>query len=111
MKPAIYLIVEDVLAVDGGGGTAFRERLSRRYEESVCFRELLQFLSSFWSLGAILVGSATASVVFVTQDRSVAYVVSFPLASDFSGCLSLTSNRLDGLYLLCGHQPGLSSVL
>lgn len=91
MIPAIYLVVEDVLAVDGGGGTAFRERLSRRYEESVYFRELLQFLSSFWSIGAIIVGSATAAVVFVTRDRSVAYVVCFPMASASHGSLGLTS--------------------
>jgi len=33
-RPAIYTIIEDIVAVDGGGGRPFREALNMRYEWS-----------------------------------------------------------------------------
>jgi hypothetical protein len=39
-RPAVYLIVEDVTAVDGGGGLPFRQAIARRYEASQPFRRL-----------------------------------------------------------------------
>ncbi|KAF8851765.1 hypothetical protein BDZ45DRAFT_601020, partial [Acephala macrosclerotiorum] len=74
MRPAIYLIIEDVTAVDGGGGTAYRERLDKRYQASAHFRRLLIFLSLFWSVPAVFIGSTT--VIFVLKaERSVGYVL------------------------------------
>jgi hypothetical protein len=75
MRPAIYLIIEDVTAVDGGGGTVYRERLNRRYEASAYFRRLLHFFTFFWSVAAMLMGSSTAMLVLSTE-RSIGYVVS-----------------------------------
>jgi len=74
MKPAVYLLIEDVIAVDGGGGTEFRERLARRYGASIHFRRMLNFLSIFWWMGALIAGSFTAVLVLVT-DLSIGYVV------------------------------------
>ena len=79
MRPAIYLVIEDVTAVDGGGGTAYRERLNRRYEASPYFRRVLHFFTFFWSVAAILVGSTTAILVLSTE-RSIGYVVSSRIA-------------------------------
>jgi len=74
MKPAVYLLIEDVIAVDGGGGTEFRERLARRYGASIHFRRMLNFLSIFWWMGALIAGSATAALVLITE-LSIGYVV------------------------------------
>ena len=57
MRPAIYFIVEDIVAVDGDGGTAFRARLNQRYEASPYFRQMLHRLSLFWALPAIVVAA------------------------------------------------------
>lgn len=74
IRPAIYLAIEDVTAVDGGGGTKYRERLNRRYEASAYFRRLIHLLSLFWSVTAVLVGSATAILVLGIE-RNIGYVV------------------------------------
>ena len=79
MRAVIYLIIEDVKAVDGGGGTAYRERPNRRYEASVHFRRLLHFPSIFWSVAAVLVGSTTAFLILSTK-RSIGYMVGPHLA-------------------------------
>ncbi|KAL2068447.1 hypothetical protein VTL71DRAFT_16545 [Oculimacula yallundae] len=74
LRPGIYFIVEDVIAVNGGGGTEYRERLEQRYLDSIQFRRLMIFMSFFWSLPAIIV--ATITVLFVLRtNRSLAYVL------------------------------------
>ncbi|KAF8863009.1 hypothetical protein BDZ45DRAFT_738688 [Acephala macrosclerotiorum] len=78
MHPGIYLIIEDVIAVDGGGGTEYREQLNRRHEASAHFRRFLIFLSLFWSVPAMITGVATA--IFVLRaERSVGYVLGWVL--------------------------------
>lgn len=58
IRPGIYWIIEDVVAVDGLGGVEFRERLNARYEASHDFRQMLHRLTLFWGIGA-----ETAAVV------------------------------------------------
>lgn len=74
LRPAIFSIIEDVVAVDGSGGTAYRERLNARYEASPLFRQMLARMSWFWAGGAAFIASATTVVIF-TVPRSVAYAV------------------------------------
>lgn len=77
MRPAVYPVIEDIVAVDGGAGTAFRMRLDQRYEASPYFRHVLHRISLFWAVPAILVAGGTACVVFLLDiDRDLAYVVS-----------------------------------
>lgn len=40
MRPAMALLIEDLVSVDGGGGKAFRDRLSLRYTASAPFRQM-----------------------------------------------------------------------
>ena len=64
LRPGIYSIIEDVVAVDGSGGTAYRERLNARHEASPMFRQMLIHLTWFWAGGAALIASATTVVIF-----------------------------------------------
>jgi hypothetical protein len=48
IRPAVYPFIEEVIAVDGDGGTAYRMRLHQRYEASPYFRQMLHRLSLFW---------------------------------------------------------------
>jgi hypothetical protein len=52
LRPGIYSLIEDVCAVDGSGGTEFREALTRRYMASHVFRAMLRRLGEFWAFGA-----------------------------------------------------------
>jgi hypothetical protein len=75
LRPGIYAYIEDICAVDGSGGTEFRQRLNLRYQASKAFREMLHRLTLFWAIGAIVCAAATTAIVF-TIPRDAAYVVS-----------------------------------
>jgi hypothetical protein len=77
LRPGIYAYIEDICAVDGSGGTEFRQRLNLRYQASKAFREMLHRLTLFWAIGAIVCAAATTTIVF-TIPRDAAYVVSLP---------------------------------
>lgn len=74
LRPGIYNIIEDIVAVDGGGGTEFRKRLNTRYEASHYFRQMLHRLTLFWAIGAEAMAVVTTILVF-TLSRDAAYTV------------------------------------
>jgi hypothetical protein len=82
LRPAIYSILEDVIAVDGSGGLEFRQRLNLRYQASHHFRKMLHRLTLFWAFGAIGIAAGTTAIIFTTE-RNVAYVVCFFLTHFF----------------------------
>ncbi|KAF2454830.1 hypothetical protein BDY21DRAFT_290447 [Lineolata rhizophorae] len=83
-RPGIYNIVEDVVAVDGGGGTEFRQRLNLRYKASHLFRQMLHRLTLFWAFGCL--GSATLTTILVfTLQKDVAYVVGWTVPFLWAG--------------------------
>lgn len=107
LRPGIYSVIEDVIAVDGSGGTEFRQRLNLRYMASHVFRQMLHRLTLFWAVGALLAASATTAIIF-TCSRNVAYVVCF----DHVGLKNQQANslnRLAGHFRLSGEQYGLGS--
>jgi hypothetical protein len=59
--PGVFTIIEDIVAVDGGGGMAYREALVARYDASPLFRRVLNRLHLFWGLGAF----TTVSIVTI----------------------------------------------
>jgi len=71
-RPAIYTIIEDIVAVDGGGGRPFREALNMRYEASPLFRRMLHRLNAFWGFGAVVVAGAVTSVLW-TIPKEIGY--------------------------------------
>jgi len=77
-RPAIYPIIEDITAVDGGGGREYRERLSERYEASIDFRRMLGLLSVCWGVGTEAAAVVTTVLVF-TLEGQVAYTVGWSL--------------------------------
>lgn len=83
-RPGIYSIIEDVVAVDGSGGTRFRKRLNDRYEASHYFRLMLHRLTLFWSFGALAAAILTTILVF-TIERDAAYVVGWVLPFLWAG--------------------------
>lgn len=74
LRPGIYSIIEDVIAVDGSGGTEFRQRLNLRYMASHKFRQMLHRLTLFWAIGALGAAVGSTAIIF-TCSKNVAYVV------------------------------------
>lgn len=108
LRPGIYAYIEDICAVDGSGGTEFRQRLNLRYQASKHFREMLHRLTLFWAIGAIVCSAVTTAIIFTIQ-RDAAYVVSILETSSPFSQLTL-SGRLDpslslGRHLDRYHHP------
>ncbi|KAL8834861.1 MAG: hypothetical protein Q9170_003561 [Blastenia crenularia] len=74
IRPGLYTIVEDVIAVDTGKGREYREAINARYEASPRFRRMLRQLTWFWAVPAVIVGGGVIAIVWI-QDvtQTVAY--------------------------------------
>jgi hypothetical protein len=83
VRPAIYYIVEDVVAVDGNGGMEYREAFNARYESSPVFQRMIWTLSLVWMLSFFLFAGVFTALVFRLPKAAV-YAVGwagpFPLA-------------------------------
>lgn len=74
MPTALYALIEDVVAVDGGGGQIYRYALRTRYLSSPYFRRMLFEMNCFWSGGSIVFAAAITAIIFTTSEP-VAFTV------------------------------------
>lgn len=88
LRPCIYTIVEDVVAVDGSGGTAYREALNRRYEASHVFRTMLRRLGVFWAVGAESMAVVCFILIFTLSDDA-AYTIGWSVPFVWAGVWTL----------------------
>ncbi|MCJ1406705.1 hypothetical protein MMC19_000772 [Ptychographa xylographoides] len=63
LRPGIYTILEDVVAVDCLAGAAYREALNERWLASERFRSMMWAVSWAWAWGGLIVGGAVLGVV------------------------------------------------
>lgn len=75
MPTALYVLVEDIVAVDGGGGQIYRRALRDRYLASPPFRQMLWEMNCFWGGGSIIFAVITTALVF-TLPHDAAFAVS-----------------------------------
>lgn len=75
LRPAVYVIGEDVVAVDGEQGDVFRAQWNARYESSAPFRTLLARLDWFWGVSGVLVAGAVIGVIFGVKQDAVGWAV------------------------------------
>ena len=83
LKPAIFYIVEDIVAVDGEGGIEYREAFNARYEGSPIFRQMIRDLSLVWMLYFYVFAILFTVLVFtlpVEAVYAVGWAGPFPLA-------------------------------
>jgi len=106
LRPGIYAYIEDICAVDGSGGTEFRQRLNLRYQASKEFREMLHRLALFWGFGAVAIAAACTVIIFTIQ-KDAAYVVS--ATTPLVYVQSVNPIRLAGPYPSSGLVCGLPS--
>lgn len=96
MVPLVFTLVEDIVAVDGGAGKAYRTKLLARYRLSPRFRMLVAQINWFWGIGSFLVGSATLAVMW-TVSEEIAYGIgkSIPVRLAYFFCLIPSAYRLE----------------
>lgn len=76
VRPGVYYIMEDCVAVNANAGRPYREALSARYEASPRFRRMLYNQSMFWSIPAIIVAiPLTVIAVIHPVPATVAYAI------------------------------------
>lgn len=90
LRPCIYSIIEDVCAVDGSGGTEFRENLNKRYEASHTFRAMLRRLGLFWAVGSMSIAVLDTILIFTIQHEA-AYVIGWALPFFWAGIWTLAT--------------------
>lgn len=74
MPTALYVLIEDIVAVDGAGGKIYRRALRDRYLASPYFRQMLFEMNCFWGGGSIAWATLCTVLIFTTP-RDVAYTV------------------------------------
>ncbi|KAM5446432.1 hypothetical protein MaudCBS49596_006544 [Microsporum audouinii] len=84
MPTALYVLIEDVVAVDGGGGQVYRRALRDRYLSSPYFRQMLFEMNCFWGGGSVIFAAVITALVFTTP-RDVAYTLGWSLPFVWAG--------------------------
>jgi hypothetical protein len=69
VRPAVFYVVEDIVAVDGGGGSEYRTAFNARYASSKVFREMTWWVSVGWMLGFYVVGGLLMGVIWGASAR------------------------------------------
>lgn len=70
LPPLTYTIVEDVVAVDGGGGLEFRQAWRHRYETSRVMRHLLRILSIWWGITGVVVAAGCLAAAWTAPNNT-----------------------------------------
>ncbi|KAE9365178.1 hypothetical protein N431DRAFT_353302 [Stipitochalara longipes BDJ] len=98
MKPGVFVLIEDIVAVDGGGGQEFREALLKRYEKSEVFRKLVTQMNWFWGSGSMGVAAGVTAVVYSVEDENVVFALGWCLPWVWAGtgaiCTVLWTKRM-----------------
>ncbi|KAK2745431.1 hypothetical protein FQN57_003774 [Myotisia sp. PD_48] len=88
MPTALYVLVEDIVAVDGGGGQIYRRALRDRYLASPYFRQMLFEMNCFWGGGSIVWATLITILIFTTP-RDVAYTIGWTVPFLWAGIWTL----------------------
>lgn len=84
MPTALYVLIEDVVAVDGGGGQVYRYALRTRYLSSPYFRRMLFEMNCFWGGGSVVFAAAITAIVF-TVPENIAFTLGWALPFVWAG--------------------------
>jgi hypothetical protein len=83
VQPAIFYIIEDIVAVDGAGGMEYRKAFVVRNEKSPVFRSMIWNLSVVWMVAFYLLAILFTVLVFtlpIAAVYAVGWAGPFPLA-------------------------------
>lgn len=99
VRPGVYVIAEDVVAVDAKRGRTFREAWRARYEASSVMRAHLRRLDLMWGTSGLVVVAIVFGVVFGVQNKLVGYGLGWTLPWAWAGTMALVTFRMGGRVL------------
>jgi hypothetical protein len=74
VKPGVFYIIEDVVAVNAGAGRPYREAINARYAASPMFKQLMRDLSWAWCVPSVVIAIVLIVLICIHQvDKEVAY--------------------------------------
>ncbi|KAI0755392.1 hypothetical protein C8Q80DRAFT_1266854 [Daedaleopsis nitida] len=68
LPPAVYTLVEDVVAVDGGGCVEFRQAWRIRYEHSAVMRRIVRTTALGWGASGMFFAAVFIVIAWTTPD-------------------------------------------
>ncbi|RAH64467.1 uncharacterized protein BO66DRAFT_385358 [Aspergillus aculeatinus CBS 121060] len=75
VRPGVYTIIEDVVAVDGGQGQQYRRLLDARYRSSKPIRLLLAHLDLAWGVSGMAVAAALIALTTTLPSAKMVFIV------------------------------------
>lgn len=75
LRSAVYVLAEDIIAVDAGQGQTFRQQLADRYVASKTLQELCREMDFFWGLSGTLAGAGAIVALWVIHDANLGYIL------------------------------------
>ncbi|KAL2820812.1 hypothetical protein BDW59DRAFT_164506 [Aspergillus cavernicola] len=94
VRPGIYTIVEDVVAVDGGQGQKFRELLDARYRSSKPVRVLLERLDLAWGLSGVVVSTVLIAMISTLPNMDVLFVIGWLVPWAWAAVLAVSTRSM-----------------
>jgi hypothetical protein len=73
--PGAYVLMEDIVSVDGGGKEAFRQALRERYDASHRFQDMVAQLNWFWGVGSLVVAGVVTVLTYTLEDLNVVFAL------------------------------------
>ena len=94
LRPGVYFIVEDVVAVDGEQGQAFRQAWSDRYEASPVLQSHLRRVSLIWATTGLAIVAVVLGCVFGVPNPEVGYAIGWGLPWVWAGIMAIVTTQM-----------------
>ncbi|KAK4934720.1 hypothetical protein LTR10_024093 [Elasticomyces elasticus] len=94
VRPALYTIVEDVVAVEGGKKERFRASLDHRYMVHAPTPKLLLDLSWIWGIGGLAVAVVLTALAFSLSDVDLAFTLGWSVPWAFVAIAGLITRSM-----------------
>ena len=93
-RPGTFIIIEDVVAVDGKQGRAWRQAWIARYEASPALRSHLRRMDLLWGITGLCVVAAVLGCTFGVDNHDVGYAVGWGLPWVWAGLMTVLTIQM-----------------
>ena len=93
-RPGTYVIVEDVVAVDGEQGQAWRRAWSSRYEASRAMQSHLRRMDLLWGITGLGIVAVVFGCAFGIENENVGYAIGWALPWTWAGIMTMITIQM-----------------
>lgn len=93
-RPGTFIIVEDVVAVDGKQGRAWRQAWIARYEASPALRSHLRRMDLMWGVTGLCVVAVVLGCTFGVDNHDVGYAIGWGLPWIWAGLMTVLTIQM-----------------